>query len=129
MARKGQKKDTYWHNIAQLGLSNGLPPAQVGRLVKEVFPETDINGRHIGAYKRRLVDEDTIVIPARPTMTVQELMGMVHGLVTDEDKFAYTCSIGSTKRSLKCFEYKLTAELEDKNELENIDEWISTLRK
>ncbi len=129
MARKGQRKDTYWHNIAQLGLSNGLPPAQVGRLIKEVFPETDVNGRHIGAYKRRLVDADTIVIPARPTMTVQELMGIVHGLVTDEDKFAYTCSIGSTKRSLKCFEYKLTAELEDKNELENIDEWISTLRK
>ena len=38
MARKGTKKDTYWHNIAKLGLSNGLKPAQVGRLVKEVFP-------------------------------------------------------------------------------------------
>ena len=67
------------------------------------------------------------MIPVRPTMTLQEMMGMVHGLVTDEDKFAYTCSIGSTKRSLKCFEYKLTAEIEDKNEMENIEEWISTL--
>ena len=61
-------------------------------------------------------------------MTVQELMGIVHGLVTDEDRFTYNCSIGSTKRSLKCFEYKLTAELEDKNEMENIDEWVSTLK-
>ena len=126
--RKRMKKDAYWHGIAQLGLSNGLKPAQVGRLIKEVFPETEVNGRHIGAYKRRLVDEDTIVIPVRPTMTVQELMGIVHGLVTDEDKFTYNCSIGSTKRSLKCFEYKLTAELEDKNEMENIDEWVSTLK-
>jgi len=128
-ARKRMKKDAYWHSIAQLGLSNGLKPAQVGRLIKEVFPETEVNGRHIGAYKRRLVDEDTIVIPVRPTMTVQELMGIVHGLVTDEDRFTYNCAIGSTKRSLKCFEYKLTTELEDNNELENIEEWISTLRK
>ena len=123
-----QKKDAYWHNIAKLGLSNGLKPAQVGRLVKEVFPDTEVNGRLIGAYKRRLVDEDAIVIPVRPTMTVQELMGIVHGLVTAEDRFTYNCSIGSTKRSLKCFEYKLTAEIEDSNELENIEEWVSTLK-
>ncbi len=44
MARKGVKKDTYWHNIAKIALSNGLKPAQVGRLIKEVFPETEING-------------------------------------------------------------------------------------
>ena len=127
--RKSMKKDAYWHGIAQLALSNGLKPAQVGRLIKEVFPETEVNGRHIGAYKRRLVDEDVIVILVRPTMTVQDLMGIVHGLVTAEDRFTYNCSIGSTKRSLKCFEYKLTAEIEDSNELENIEEWISTLRK
>ena len=122
MARKGTKKDTYWHNIAKMGLSSGFKPAQVGRLIKEVFPETEINGRHIGAYKRRLVDEDEVVIPIRPTTTLQEMMGLVHELVSDEDRFAYTCSVGSTKRSLKCFEYKLTAELEDKNEMENIEE-------
>jgi hypothetical protein len=57
------------------------------------------------------------------------MMSMVNGLVTDEDWFSYTCSVGSTKRSLKCFEYKLTAELEDKDNMENIDGWISTLRK
>ena len=127
MARKGTKKDTYWHNIAKMGLSSGFKPAQVGRLIKEVFPETEINGRHIGAYKRRLVDEDEVVIPIRPTTTLQEMMGLVHELVSDEDRFAYTCSVGSTKRSLKCFEYKLTAELEDKDNMENIEEWISTL--
>ena len=128
MARKGTKKDTYWHNIAKMGLSSGFKPAQVGRLIKEVFPETEINGRHIGAYKRRLVDEDEVVIPIRPTTTLQEMMGLVHELVSDEDRFAYTCSVGSTKRSLKCFEYKLTAELKDKDNMENIDEWISTLK-
>ena len=126
MARKGTKKDTYWHNIAKLGLSNGLKPAQVGRLIKEVFPETEINGRHIGAYKRRLVDTDEVVIPDRQTTTLQELMGMVHGLVTDEDRFAYTCSIGSTKRSLKCFEYKFKAE--DNDILEDVNAWITKIQ-
>ena len=129
MARKSIKKDTYWHNISKLGISSGFKPAQVGRLVKECFPETEINGRHIGAYKRRLVDEDAVEIPVRPTTTLQEMMSMVNGLVTDEDWFSYTCSVGSTKRSLKCFEYKLTAELKDKDNMENIDGWISTLRK
>ncbi len=128
MARKGIKKDAYWHNIAKLGISSGFKPAQIGRLVKECFPETEINGRHIGAYKRRLVDEGQVEIPVRPTTTLQEMMSMINGMVTDEDRFAYTCSVGSTKRSLKCFEYKLTAELEDKDELENIEEWISTLK-
>ena len=127
MARKGIKKDTYWHNIAKLGISSGFKPAQVGRLVKECFPETEINGRHIGAYKRRLAEEDEVEIPIRPTTTLQELMSIVNGLVTDEDWFSYTCAIGSTKRSLKCFEYKLTAELQDKDNMENIEEWISTL--
>lgn len=127
MVRKSMKKDAYWHNIAKLGISSGLKPAQVGRLIKEVFPETDVNGRHIGAYKRRLVTDEGMVIPVRPTTTVQELMLLVQGLVTDEDRFTYTCCIGSTKRSLKCFEYKLTTEMEDNKEMENIDEWINTL--
>ena len=128
MARKGIKKDTYWHNVAKVGLSNGLKPAQIGRLVKEVFPETEINGRHIGAYKRRLTEEGQVEIPVRPTTTLQEMMSIVSGLVTDDDFFTYKCSIGSTKRSLKCFEYKLTAELQDKDNMENIEEWIEALK-
>ena len=60
-------------------------------------------------------------------MTVQELMGIVHGLVTDEDKFTYNCSIGSTKRSLKCFEYKLTAE--ERDELDEVERWIERMKE
>ncbi len=126
--RKSIKKDAYWHNIAKLGISSGFKPAQVGRLIKECFPETEINGRHIGAYKRRLTEEGQTEIPVRPTTTLQEMMSIVSGLVTDDDFFTYKCSIGSTKRSLKCFEYKLTAELQDKDNMENIEEWIEALK-
>ena len=121
------KKDAYWHSLAKMCISHGLKPAQVGKVIKEAFPETDINGRHIGAYKRRLVMDEEVEIPVRPTSTLNELMSIANGLVTDEDRFAYTCSIGSTKRSLKCFEYKLTAEAEDDNQMENIDKWVNTL--
>ena len=121
------KKDAYWHSLAKMCISHGLKPAQVGKVIKEAFPETDINGRHIGAYKRRLVMDEEVEIPVRPTSTLNELMGMAEAMVTDEDRFAYTCSIGSTKRSLKCFEYKLTAEAEDDNQMENIDKWVNTL--
>ena len=129
MARKGLKKDTYWHKTAELCLAHNFKPAQVAKVIKDIFPLSNVNGRHIGAYKRRLAEEGEIEIPVRPATTLQEMMSMVNGLVTDEDWFSYTCSIGSTKRSLKCFEYKLTAELEDKDDMENIDGWISTLRK
>ena len=127
MAVKRAKKDAYWHSLAKMCISHGLKPAQVGKVVKEAFPETDINGRHIGAFKRRLVMDEEVEIPVRPTSTLNELMSIANGLVTDEDRFAYTCSIGSTKRSLKCFEYKLTAEAEDDNQMENIDKWVNTL--
>ena len=127
MAVKRAKKDAYWHSLAKMCISHGLKPAQVGKVVKEAFPETDINGRHIGAYKRRLVMDEEVEIPVRPTTSLNELINIADGLVTDEDRFAYTCSIGSTKRSLKCFEYKLTAEAEDDNQMENIDKWVNTL--
>ena len=127
MVRRSMKKDAYWHSLAKMCISHGLKPAQVGKVIKEAFPETDINGRHIGAYKRRLVTDEEIEIPVRPTSTLNELMSIAIETVSDEDMFAYTCSIGSTKRSLKCFEYKLTAEAEDDNQMENIDKWVNTL--
>jgi hypothetical protein len=120
------KKDAYWHNIARVYLSQGMKPAQVMKCLKEVFPLTDINGRHIGAFKRRLVDEGLIEKgPIKLTTNINAAMAVAGELVSNEDRFVYDCSIGSAKRSLKCFEYKLTAEIVE--HLEEIDIWVSGL--
>jgi hypothetical protein len=96
------------------------------KCLKEVFPLTDINGRHIGAYKRRLVDEGHIEKgPMKATTNINAAIAVSRELVSIEDKFVYDCSIGSAKRSLKCFEYKLTAEIVEHTE--EIDTWVNGL--
>lgn len=123
---KSRKKDTYWHTLAKGLLSMGLKPALVAKCIKDVFPLSEVTGRHVGAYNRRLKTEG--IVPDRPTtvsMNMNEALSISHGLVTDDDRFVYDCSIGAMKRTLKCFEMKLI--LEAKNEEDNIDEWISTL--
>ena len=123
-----RKKDAYWHKITRQMIEYGLKPAQIGKVLKEVFPDTEVNGRHIGAYKRRLTTEG-VEIAVRPTMSLNEAMDIVHGLVNEEDKFIYNCSVGSIKRSLKCFEFKMTAEKEVVDNKEEIDIWVSGLNQ
>ena len=122
-----RKKDTYWHEIAALCLQAGQPPSKVAQVVKHVFPKTEVNGRHIGAYKRRLIDAGVIDRNVPTVGSVGELIQLADGLVSTEDKFVYDCYVGSIKRSLKCFEYKMTrAEVDDINE---IDIWIETIKR
>ena len=122
-----RKKDTYWHEIAALCLQAGQPPSKVAQVVKHVFPKTEVNGRHIGAYKRRLIAAGVIEKNVPTVGSVGELIQLADGLVSTEDKFVYDCYVGSIKRSLKCFEYKMTrAEVDDINE---IDIWIETIKR
>ena len=123
-----RKKDAYWHRITRHMIGYGLKPAQIGKVLKEVFPETEVNGRHIGAYKRRLTTEG-IDIAVRPTISLNEAMNIASELVNDEDRFVYNCSVGSIKRSLKCFEFKMTKEAEVIDRQEEIDIWVSGLKQ
>ena len=120
-----RKKDAYWHKTAYLALEYGLKPAQVSKIVKEVFPETEINGRHIGAYKRRLITEGEIPTEWKYSPNINSVTSEAVAQVSDEDMFIYNCSIGSIKQSLKCFEYKMTAEVV--NEMEDIDIWLESI--
>ena len=120
-----RKKDTYWHEIAHLCLQAGQPPSKVAKVVQHCFPKTDVNGRHIGAYKRRLIDAQVIDKNTPTVGSIGELIQLADQLVSAEDRFVYDCYVGSIRRSLKCFEYKMT--LEEVDELDEIDIWIEKL--
>jgi len=126
MPKVQKRKHTYWHQLAKLLIINGYKPAQCAKILKSVFPDTEVNGRHIGAYKRRLLQDEDILIPDRATMPINQMTEMAHGMVSNEDLFIYKCVVGSAKRSLKCFEFKFRAE--DKDLVSEVDEWITRLQ-
>ena len=125
MATKRKVKDTYWHSLAGFCILQGMKPAQVAKVLKEVFPLTNVTGRHIGAYKRRMIS-DGAYVPDRLVMSTNDITAMASDLVTKEDRFVYDCTIGSQIQSLKCFEYKLTKK--EVNELEKAEAWIKNLK-
>ena len=119
-------KDTYWHSLAHLCISAGLKPAEVARVIKNSFPKTEVNGSHVGAYKRRLINEGVVEKDTPKTGSEQDLIQMSHEIVTSEDMFVYNCSVGSKVRSLKCFEYKMTEATKDI--VDDCDEWIAKIK-
>ena len=123
---KRKVKDTYWHNLAGFCILQGMKPAQVVKVLKEAFPLTNITGRHVGAYKRRMISEGQIV-PSRLIMSINDATTMAKDLVTKEDRFVYDCSVNSQIQSLKCFEYKLTAE--ERDELDEVERWIERMKE
>jgi len=120
-----RRKHTYWHQLARAMLEFGLKPTVVGHIIKDAFPETEINGRHIGAYKRRLIKDGELTDIPKPTMSRNEASQLAKEMVSTEDMFIYKCVVGSVKRSLKCFEFKFKAE--DKDIMEDVNEWLSNM--
>jgi len=123
MATKSRpKKHMYWHDTAKVLLEHGMSPTEVAKAIKIIFPLTNITGRHVGAYKRRLINDNMLEKNLPKTIDMQTAYNMVEGMVGQDDMFVYKCSIGSAKRTLKCFEYKLTHMA--KKPTEDIDEWL-----
>ena len=125
MARAKVRKHMYWHKIAKVLLEHGLMPKHVAEAIKRVYPEADVTGRHVGAYKRRLIIHGMLEKNLPKTITPNEGYAMIEGLVGADDRFIYNCAIGSAKRSLKCFEYKMTHEVID--HAEAIDMWLDVI--
>jgi|TARA_Y100000310_G_scaffold197056_1_gene197155 hypothetical protein len=126
MVKAKIRKHMYWHPLAQRLLEHGLMPKYIAQAIKRVFPEADITGRHIGAYKRRLILDGVIEKGLKATISPNEAYGMIEGMVGKDDKFIYKCAVGSAKRSLKCFEYKMTGEVIDHKA--RVDIWITKLQ-
>jgi len=126
MVRAKVRKHLYWHPLAKVLLEHGLMPKYCAQAIKEIYPHGDITGRHIGAYKRRLITDNLLEKNLPKTISPNEAVYMIEGLVGKDDEFIYQCAIGSAKRSLKCFEYKLTGEIV--NEMEEVDIWITDIQ-
>ena len=125
MARPKTRKELYWHKLAKVLLEHGLMPKYVAEAIKRVYPHAEVTGRHIGAYKRRLINDNMLEKNLPKTISPNEGFAMIEGLVGEDDRFIYNCAIGSAKRSLKCFEYKLTHEVIDHTEA--IDMWLDVI--
>ena len=121
-----RRKHCYWHQLAKTLLSFGFKPTVVGHIVKDVFPETEVNGRHIGAYKRRLIKDNELIVPDTVSMSRNEASKLAKELVTTEDMFIYRCVVGSVRSSLKCFEFKFKAE--DNDIMEEVNKWITAIQ-
>ena len=126
MVRAKVRKHLYWHPLAQILLEQGLMPKYVASAIKTIFPEADITGRHIGGYKRRLINDGMLEKNMPQLISPNEAYHLIEGMVGEDDKFIYQCAIGSAKRSMKCFEYKMTGELvEHTKELEG---WLTNIQ-
>ena len=125
MVRAKVRKELYWHKLAKVLLEHGLMPKHCAEAIKRVYPEADVTGRHIGAYKRRLIMDGMLEKNLPKTITPNEAFYMIEGMVGPDDKFIYQCAVGSAKRSLKCFEYKMTHEVIDHSEA--IDLWMEQI--
>ena len=121
-----KRKHTYWHQLAKIMLGFGFKPTMVGHILKDVFPETEVNGRHVGAYKRRLIQDDELTVPEKATMSRNEASPLAPELVSPEDMFIYKCTVGSAKKSLECFQFKFKAE--DVSAVEEVEEWITAIQ-
>ena len=126
MVRAKVRKHMYWHPMAQTLLEHGLMPKYVASAIKTIYPDADITGRHIGGYKRRLINDGMLEKKMPQLISPNEAYHLIEGMVGEDDKFIYQCAIGSAKRSMKCFEYKMTGELiEHTKELEG---WLTNIQ-
>ena len=126
MAKQKIRKHLYWHPLAQILLEQGLMPKYCGQAIKTVYPKADITGRHIGAYKRRLITDGQLEKDMPKLISPNEAAQLIAGMVGEDDKFIYQCAIGSAKRTLKCFEYKMTSELIEHDR--EVDGWLTQIQ-
>ena len=126
MVRVKVRKHLYWHPLAKVLLEHGLMPKYCADAIKEIYPHGDITGRHIGAYKRRLITDGLLDKNVPKTVSPNDAVYMIEGLVGEDDRFIYQCQVGSAKRTLKCFEYKLTHEAIDN--IGDIEGWITNIQ-
>ena len=77
MVKRRAKKSMYWHQSSKVLLEHGLTPSEVAKAIKTVFPHAIVTGRHVGAFKRRLISDEMLTKNLPKTINMQQAYSMI----------------------------------------------------
>ena len=122
-----QKKIMYWHPIAKGLIEMGLMPKEINRVFQDIFPKNAIGTRKIGAYKRRIVDEGTEIVPTNDRISMESAIVWAKEALDEDDKWIHELVINSAMAELRIFAFKTSAEESDagQTEIEKFEEWMN----
>ena len=64
-----------------------MKPTDIAKCLKSIFPEAEITGRHVGGYRRRLINDDMLEKTIPKVINMQEALSMMKGWVSEDDEF------------------------------------------
>ena len=127
MAAISRKKFMYWHPIAKGLIEMGLMPNQIRKVLKDIFPKNDITTRKIGAYKRRIVDEGTEIVPTNDRISMESAIVWAKEALDEDDKWIHELVINSAMAELRIFAFKTSEDESDagRTEMDKFEEWMN----
>ena len=122
-----QKKIMYWHPIAKGLIEMGLMPKEINKVFTEIFPKNAIGTRKIGAYKRRITDEGTEIVPTNDRISMESAIVWAKEALDEDDKWIHDLVINSAMAELRIFAFKTSEDESDagQTEIEKFEEWMN----
>ena len=122
-----QKKIMYWHPIARGLIEMGLMPKEINKVFEEIFPKNAIGTRKIGAYKRRIVDEGTEIVPTNDRISMESAIVWAKEALDEDDKWIHELVINSAMAELRIFAFTddLTKTDAGQTEMDKFEEWMN----
>ena len=122
-----QKKIMYWHPIARGLIEMGLMPKEINKVFGEIFPKNAIGTRKIGAYKRRIVDEGTEIVPTNDRISMESAIIWAKEALDEDDKWIHELVINSAMAELRIFAFKTSEDESDagRTEMDKFEEWMN----
>ena len=122
-----QKKIMYWHPIAKGLIEMGLMPKEINKVFGEIFPKNAIGTRKIGAYKRRITDEGTEIVPTNDRISMESAIVWAKEALDEDDKWIHELVINSAMAELRIFAFTddLTKTDAGQTEMDKFEEWMN----
>ena len=122
-----QKKIMYWHPIAKGLIEMGLMPKEINKVFGDIFPKNAIGTRKIGAYKRRITDEGTEIVPTNDRISMESAIVWAKEALDEDDKWIHDLVINSAMAELRIFAFTddLTKTDAGQTEMDKFEEWMN----